>query len=73
MSPAKTASKKKAKAMLKITQVRSQIGSRRKNRVVLLGLGLGRIGRSVTRPDDPCTRGMITKVGHLVAVEEVEG
>jgi len=73
MSAAKSAAKKKSNSMLKITQVRSQIGSRRKNRLVLLGLGLGRIGRSVIRPDDACIRGMITKVGHLVAVEEVEG
>jgi large subunit ribosomal protein L30 len=39
---------------------------------VLVGLGLGRIGRSVTRIDDPCIRGMVTKVNHLVTVEEVE-
>jgi large subunit ribosomal protein L30 len=68
-----SAAKKKSQPKLKITQVRSQIGNCRKNRLVLAGLGLGRIGRSVVRPDDPCIRGMVTKVGHLVAVEEVEG
>ena len=40
---------------------------------VQLLLGLGRIGRSVIRKDDPCIRGMIAKVTHLVAVEKVEG
>jgi len=65
-------SAKKAKKMLKITQVRSQIGYQARQRKVLAGLGLGRIGKSVVRPDGPCTRGMVTKVAHLVAVEEVE-
>ncbi len=61
-----------AKRMLKITQVRSQIGFQSRQKKVLAGLGLGRIGRSVLRPDDACIRGMVTKVSHLVAVEEVE-
>ncbi|MCD4749253.1 MAG: 50S ribosomal protein L30 [Thermoanaerobaculales bacterium] len=58
--------------MLKITQVKSQIGYSGKQRKVLTGLGLGRIGRTVTRVDHPCIRGMVTKVVHLVSVEEVE-
>ena len=41
--------------------------------LVLKGLGLGRIGRTVVRPDDECIRGMVAKVTHLVAVEKVEG
>jgi large subunit ribosomal protein L30 len=67
-------SARKAKAKkLKITQVRSQIGYHTKQRQVLSGLGLGRIGRSVVKLDDPCIRGMVNKVSHLVAVEELEG
>ena len=58
---------------LKITQVRSQIGAQERQRRVIRGLGLGKIGRSVLRPDDPCIRGMVAKVPHLVQVEEVEG
>jgi large subunit ribosomal protein L30 len=65
--------KAKAKKMLKITQVRSQIGRQPKQRKVLKGLGLGRIGRSAIRPDDACIHGMVDKVSHLVKVEEVEG
>jgi len=61
------------KKMLKITQVRSQIGSQARQKKVLTGLGLGRIGRAVIRPNDPCIQGMVNKVGHLVTVEEVEG
>jgi large subunit ribosomal protein L30 len=64
---------KKAVKKITITQVRSQIGCQDRQRKVLRGLGLGRIGRSVTRPDDACIRGMVEKVSHLVRVEEVEG
>ena len=69
MSPRKKTTKK----TIKITQVKSQIGFQDRQRRVLRGLGLGRIGRSVTRLDDPCIRGMVNKVSHLVTVEEVEG
>ena len=69
MSP----TKKKKQQMLRITQVRSQIGFQKKQKQVLAGLGLGRIGRTVTRPDDPCIRGMVNKIPHLLRVEEVEG
>jgi len=58
---------------LKITQVRSQIGYSFKQRRVLAGLGLGRIGRSVVRLDDPCIRGMVNKISHMLEVEQVEG
>jgi len=66
-----TARKKKQK-QLKITQVRSQIGCKEHHKRVLKGLGLGRIGRTVVRPDDPCIRGMVDLIPHLVSVEEVE-
>ena len=69
MTARKSAKKKKS---LQITQVRSQIGFSYKQKRVLEGLGLGRIGRTVTRPDDPCIRGMVNKVPHLVTVVEVE-
>jgi large subunit ribosomal protein L30 len=67
-----SAKRKKKQRLLKITQIRSQIGNQERQKRVLTGLGLGRIGRSVTRPDDPCIRGMVAKVTHLVSVEEVE-
>ena len=65
--------RKKTDKKLQITQVKSQIGSQQQHKRVLAGLGLGRIGRTVIRPDDPCIRGMVAKVVHLVAIEEVEG
>jgi large subunit ribosomal protein L30 len=55
--------------MLKVTQVRSIIGYDKKQREVVRGLGLRRIGHSVEVLDHPAMRGMIHKVRHLVVVE----
>ena len=55
-------------ADLKITQVRSTIGTKPKQRGTIRALGLGRIGRTVTKPDTPEVRGMISRVPHLVDV-----
>jgi len=74
--PAVTSAAKEAASaggMLKITQVKSQIGFAGKQKKVLTGLGLGRIGRTVIRKDDACIRGMVAKVTHLVSVEKLEG
>jgi large subunit ribosomal protein L30 len=57
-------------ADLIVTQVRSAIGAKPKQRGTLRALGLGRIGRSNTLPDRPEIRGMIARVPHLVDVEE---
>lgn len=57
-------------AALKITQVRSTIGTKPKQRGTIRALGLGRIGRTVTKPDTAEVRGMISRVPHLVSVEE---
>ena len=57
-------------ADLRVTQVRSGIGTKPKHRGTLRALGLGRIGRSRVLPDRPEIRGMIAKVPHLVTVEE---
>ncbi len=58
-------------AELKITQVRSTIGARWKQRETLRTLGLRKIRQSVVREDNPQTRGLINTVHHLVQVEEV--
>jgi large subunit ribosomal protein L30 len=55
---------------LKITQIRSQIGETPKHRGTLRALGLGKIGRTVERPESPELAGMLRKVSHLVRVEE---
>lgn len=56
---------------LKVTQFKSAIGAKPKQRGTLRALGLGRIGKTNTLPDRPEIRGMLAKVPHLVSVEEV--
>ncbi|MCI5113503.1 MAG: 50S ribosomal protein L30 [Candidatus Electrothrix sp. AW2] len=53
-----------------ITQVKSGIGSTQKIRATLVGLGLTKMHKTVTRKDTPEIRGMIGKVQHLIKVEE---
>ncbi len=57
---------------LRVTQVRSAIGAKPKQRGTLRALGLGRIGKSRTHDDRPETRGMISRVPHLVTVDRVD-
>ena len=58
-------------ATLRITQTRSQIGQSQRHRGTLRALGLGKIGKSVEKPESPVVAGMLRKVRHLVQVEEV--
>jgi len=66
------AAKAAQRTQLKITQVRSTIGTRWKQRESLRTLGLRRIRHSVVREDNAQTRGLIDAVRHLVEVEPAE-
>jgi large subunit ribosomal protein L30 len=57
---------------LRVTQVRSDIGSKRNQRETLRTLGLKRINDVVVKEDRPEIRGMIFTVKHLVQFEEVD-
>jgi len=59
-------------SQLKVTQTRSAIGTKPKQRGTLRALGLGRIGKSHVLPDTPDVRGQLQKVPHLVTIEEVD-
>ena len=59
-------------ARLKVTQIRSSIGTKQNQRHTLRSLGLKRINDVVVKEDRPEMRGMVHTVRHLVAVEEVE-
>ncbi|MDQ1437290.1 MAG: large subunit ribosomal protein [Acidimicrobiaceae bacterium] len=59
-------------AQLKVTQVKSAIGTKPKHRGTLRALGLGRIGKTNTLADTPEARGAIARVPHLVTVEETQ-
>ena len=57
---------------LKITLVRSTIGSKPAHRATVQTLGLRKIGQSVVREDTPGNRGLVNAVRHLVTVDEVD-
>ncbi len=54
---------------IKVTLVRSLIGTRREHRATVRGLGLRRINHAVEVIDTPATRGMINKVAYLLKCE----
>ncbi|MFK7863054.1 MAG: 50S ribosomal protein L30 [Pseudohongiellaceae bacterium] len=58
-----------AKKTVKVTLVRSPIGSLPKHKLCLKGLGLKRMHQSVEVEDTPAVRGMINKVNYMLAIE----
>ena len=56
------------KAMIRVKQVKSEIGYNRRQRATLKGLGIRRMHQVVEVEDTPSVRGMIDKVSHLVKV-----
>jgi large subunit ribosomal protein L30 len=54
---------------LKVTLVRSPIGTRLQHRLCVRGLGLRRIRQTVELQDTPAVRGLINKVAYLVKCE----
>jgi ribosomal protein L30 len=55
---------------IRITQTKSEIRQPKRLRQTLRALGLKGYQRSAEQPDNPAIRGMISKVHHLVKVEE---
>ena len=56
---------------LKVTQVRSTIGVKPKQRGTLRALGLHGISTTREHDDTAVIRGMLAKIPHLIKVEEV--
>jgi large subunit ribosomal protein L30 len=54
---------------LKVTQVKSVIGTKESHRACIRGLGLRRLNHTVVVEDTPAVRGMINKVFYLVKWE----
>jgi large subunit ribosomal protein L30 len=59
----------KAKS-LSITQIKSQIGYKKKAKLTLKALGLRKMNQTVHKKDSAAIRGMIDKVSFLVKIEE---
>jgi large subunit ribosomal protein L30 len=58
-----------AKKTVKVTLVRSPIGTLPKHKLCLKGLGLKRMNQSVEVEDTPSVRGMINKVNYMLTIE----
>jgi large subunit ribosomal protein L30 len=56
---------------LKITQLKSAIGYRKRTKATIEALGLRKLNHSVIHNDSPAIRGMINAVCFLVKVEEI--
>ena len=61
-----------AEGKVKVTLVKSTVGCLKDQQATVKALGLTKIRTSNILPDNAATRGMIFKVKHLVAVEEVK-
>jgi len=59
------------KNKVRVTQIGSPIGRKRNQELTLIGLGLNKMHRVRELDDTPAIRGMITKVRHLLRVEEL--
>jgi large subunit ribosomal protein L30 len=55
---------------IKVTLVRSVIGTKASHRATVRGLGLRRLNSTAELQDTPAVRGMIDKVAYLVKSEE---
>ncbi|MEO7725659.1 MAG: 50S ribosomal protein L30 [Burkholderiales bacterium] len=69
MAKAKSTTKPAAGKKIKVTLVRSLIGTMQSHRATVRGLGLRRINSTAEVIDTPATRGMINKVSYLVKSE----
>ena len=54
---------------IKVTLVKSVIGTKQSHRATVRGLGLRRLNHTVELADTPQVRGMIAKVSYLLKVE----
>jgi len=58
-------------AKIKITLVKSSIGSTKRQKLILESLGLRKLHQTVEHEASPSIMGMVDKMKHLVQVEEI--
>ncbi|MDD4108555.1 MAG: 50S ribosomal protein L30 [Prolixibacteraceae bacterium] len=58
-------------AKIKITQVKSSIGSNKRQKAILESLGLRKLNQTIEHEATPQIMGMVNKMRHLITVEEV--
>ena len=66
------AKKKKVEKTVRITLVKSGIGYSVRHKATIRALGLRKMHQTVEHVDSPVLRGMLSKVNHLVRIEEQE-
>ncbi|MGE4289554.1 MAG: 50S ribosomal protein L30 [Salinivirgaceae bacterium] len=59
-------------AKIRITQVKSKIGSTQRVKNTLEALGLRKLNQTIEKEGTPEIMGMINKVKHLVSLEEIK-
>ena len=62
--------KKSSGKTLRVTLVRSPIGFTKDQKATVVALGLRRLHQTVEHQDTPAVRGMLTKIIHLLKIEE---
>jgi large subunit ribosomal protein L30 len=55
---------------IRVTLIKSVIGTKQDHRATVRGLGLGKLNSSAELVDTPAVRGMIKKVAYLVKCED---
>ena len=58
-------------AKIKITQVKSKIGSNKTQKATIEALGIKKLNQTVEKEATPQILGMVRSVSHLVKVEEI--
>jgi large subunit ribosomal protein L30 len=58
-------------AKIKITQVKSSIGSTQRQKLILESLGIRKMNQTVVKETSPSVMGMVQKLNHLVKVENI--
>ena len=71
MIPAKQEMEVKMAEKLRITLVKSPIGAVPKHRKTVEAMGLTKMHKTVTLPDNAATRGQIQQIGYMLKVEEM--
>ena len=61
----------KSNKILRITQVKSEIGYKPKAKATLAALGLRKMQQVVEHQDSPQIRGMVNNIPYLLKVEEL--
>lgn len=62
--------KQPEKKMLRVTLIQSPIGFPEPQKRTVKALGLRRMNYTIEHEDTPAVRGMLTKIIHLVRIEE---